>query len=379
MNRLRYAFLLLLLSTTTAVFAQDEPTIELIRYGMQVEGTISDEAFFDWWQFDAAQGDSIRVQMQASDGLAPLIGITSIGGDLLARSDDGAPDGMVELRFEIPADGRYTLVATRVGIESGTTTGSYSLNLTLTNPPVTRDPQYQEVTFRCRDTEAATVATIDFRQDEGDPGAYRISIYGLDGFTPALRVQSSEQGTDFCHVGDGDAGGAIFARPGEAPVTSTEAESAQLVINTGGVDLGDIRLMIGGLNRTPGRYFAVIEGFNIEPSVDTDTIGVRLGALPGVSTPLLVYMIGVGDNSRLDPRLAFEDGAVCDDAGRRGCDDVPGAQEVSVTFPEGGTIAGDRFDAGLRIEDRVQQTLTLSSFAGRTRGDYAFVLIGELP
>jgi hypothetical protein len=71
----------------------------------------------------------------------------------------------------------------------------------------------------------------------------------------------------------------------------------------------------------------------------------------------------------------------CDDAGRRACAEVPSFNGAGVVFNLGGQIVGDRFDAGLNfaLGNTDWQEIELGSFSGDTGGDYALVLVGELP
>jgi hypothetical protein len=377
------ALYFVLLIAALPVAAQSESaTISPITYNVVVEESISDAGSFDWWQLQAAPGDQIAIRMTGDDGLAPLIGILDAGGTLLARSADGTPNGTVTLEFTIPEDGQYTIVATRVGLVDGTTTGRYTLRVERLNSsaPVV-DPRYQEVVFRCRDFEVTTAVTLRLQADDGDSDSYRLTVYGIDGFRPAIRVVVSEQNTDFCIGTDDDAAGASITLPDEPAHVSAADDAAQVAINSGGVELGEIMLIIGGIGEATGRYIALLEGVAIEPAADTDEIGVRMGALPAErDSSLRVYMVSAGANNRLDPTLAWldEDGR-CDDAGRRGCEAIPPIVGMSVVFPEGNRIDGDRFDAGLILADGDPHRLEARSFNGGTSGAYALALIGELP
>jgi hypothetical protein len=93
-------------------------------------------------------------------------------------------------------------------------------------------------------------------------------------------------------------------------------------------------------------------------------------------------MVGVGANSRLDPFMRFADSRNgCDDAGRRACADVPPVTGAGVVFGAGGSVTGDRFDAGLSFEPGTLgwREIALGSFSGSTSGDYALLITGELP
>src|SRR5690606_37977247 len=170
-------------------------------YGQVVEETLTQRSFVDIWEFYGTQGDRIIARMVARDGLAPLLGITDAGGDLVARSDlsiDGsmqlnAPEnGISEINFVLPETGPYMLVATRVGNQEGTTTGSYTLSLTFVESAA-EARAFQEVVFRCGAAEIITAGTIELIPEPGD-GDYWVSVYGLDGFDPYIRVDVVESG-----------------------------------------------------------------------------------------------------------------------------------------------------------------------------------------
>jgi hypothetical protein len=353
----------------------DTATSLPIAYGDQVMGTISSESFFDHWQLNASANDRIAVTMTGADGLAPLVGILTAGGTLLARSDDGEVNGSVGLDFTLPEATMYIIVATRVDNEAGSTTGSYTLSVEKLNVEPTRDPLYQDVVFQCGEFEATALASIQWAHDADDNGAYTIRVYGLDGLQPVLHIESGE--TDVCVTDPADALGDVVTLPRERPVTITEADLAttvQHVITS--ENPASIWLTIGSANGLPGHYLAVISGFSIEPSTDADEFSLRLAPYPAQDElPLLVYAVGV--NNRLDPGMITET-VECDDAGRRGCEDVSPITNAGVILNNGVRVVGDRFDAGIRIDDALQHRAQLLSFSGTTRGEYALILIGEL-
>ncbi len=316
--------------------------------------------------------------MTAANGLAPLIGILDKDGTLLTRSVDGGVDETVDLNFDIPSDGDYLIVATRVGNQSGTTTGSYSLRVDNLNPPPTRDPRFQDVTFPCGSSEATAAASIHFAREEGDNGAYSMRVYGFDGFQPVIHVESGSY--DACITDPADAAGDVVTFPGERPLTIAEADlshTVQAVITGSSIDPSSITVTIGSADDHAGRYLAVIGGFAIEPSTDRDDMEARLAPLPAQGgASLLLYVIGV--DNRLDPSIIIESGR-CDDAGRRGCEDVPSINNAGVILNNGVRVVGDRFDAGVRISDAEPHHVEILSFSGTTHGEYALMLIGELP
>ncbi|MBC7812255.1 MAG: hypothetical protein H7175_13955 [Burkholderiales bacterium] len=374
-----------LLLSFTAQAQDDVPTINDLVYDAVVEGDISNSAFYDWWRVEAQAGDVLVAQMAADAGLAPLLGLLSPGGDLVARSPDGLINDVVELEYTIPEDGQFTLVTTRVGNRDGNTTGRYRLQLRRASgvDTTTRTDDYQDVVFVCEgvDGEATTAVTLNFAEDSGASPGYRVSVYGLDGFEPVLRVHLSAVDEQYCITDASALVGDTFTLPGEAAVTLTEDDldhAAQVEIRTPD-EVGQVTLTIASRSGTSGRYLAVIEGLNIAPR-ESDRLEVRLGPLAR-DTALLLYGVATGI-SRLDPYLELSDAEIaCDDAGRRGCEDILTFDGAGVTHSTGVTVIGDRFDAGLRLEPGTPDEIgvEIGSFNNSTYGDYALVLIGELP
>jgi hypothetical protein len=119
----------------------------------------------------------------------------------------------------------------------------------------------------------------------------------------------------------------------------------------------------------------VIGGFRIEPGDDLDTVAVELApAVADAGGSVLLYAIGV--NNRLDPTLYWQEHR-CDDAGRRGCTDVPSINGGGIRLNNGVSIEGDRFDAGALINTPGEVEYHVISFGGTTRGEYALVLYGQ--
>lgn len=374
----------LLLSATLAHAQGEEPSIEPVEFGDLVEDTITEDAFFDWWQVEAVAGDVMIAEMTASDGLEPLLGVLDPGGNLVMTSADGAPNGLVEIEYRVETPGEYTLVATRVGNEDGTSTGSYALILGLARVGEARITPYEQVEFRCADFEVTTAASLRFRQ----PGrAQQILVYGLDGFQPVIRLLNERAEAANVCTRDGSGTGDVIALPGTTRMT-IDGETAQVAKATlepaADARPDRITLTIGSVDGTPGRYLAVVTGFSLDDGDDVDSIEARLGPLAAQGSSLLVYMIDAEHNGRLDPFLRFgtdpNEGG-CDDAGRRGCETIPEVIDVGVTTVDGLRLLGDRFDAGLRIPEGELDSvgMVLSSFDNNTRGPYALLLIGELP
>lgn len=118
---------------TTAIFAQG-PESRPIGYGETVSGVLDDAHYEQRWTFTAQRGDVIQATMTRSadipgglDGYLLLIGPD---GATLAEVDDTGDSVMPTLEaYELPADGQYTLIATRFGFANGYSAGEYALTL----------------------------------------------------------------------------------------------------------------------------------------------------------------------------------------------------------------------------------------------------------
>ncbi|HLA42945.1 MAG TPA: hypothetical protein VJZ27_05890 [Aggregatilineales bacterium] len=114
------------------VQAQGAATIE---YGQVVTGTISNEQFEVPYTFQGTQGDVIIIQLSPVDILAdldqPAVILLDSNSGMLTSSDSF---GTVTLAARLPADGAYTILATRADGRAGTSIGEF--NLSLMRPPV---------------------------------------------------------------------------------------------------------------------------------------------------------------------------------------------------------------------------------------------------
>jgi hypothetical protein len=375
---LRRLILILLILMLASVVSAQSGRRQPISYGQSVSGMITEQAFFVQWEVDASAHDRIYVRMTAADGLRPLIGLLDAGGTLRTQSANGAVNDTVDLSYDVPTAGKYIIVATRVDNQYGTTTGSFTLSVQNANPPPTRDPAFQDVTFPCGSSDATALASLRFSRENNDNGAYSLRVYGLDGLQPVIRVQSGS--SDVCITDPADALNDVVTIPGERPLTITQPDlshTVQYVLTSQNIpDPASISMMIGSADGQPGRYLAVLGGFTIEPSTDMDSVEIRLAPRPAQgSNPLEFYMIGV--NNRLDPTVLTDTGR-CDDAGRRGCETLPSFDQAGVIFNNGVQVVGDRFDSGALLDDTQIHPLQLLSFSGTTHGEYALFLIGAL-
>jgi len=408
MKQLVYSLvLILILSVSTSAIAQenDEPLIADISYGMTVAETITDFSFFDWWQLEVTLGDKVVISMDAEDGLQPLIGLLDSNGDIVARSDLATVaevDGTAFLQYDALTEGLHTIIATREGRDQGTTTGSYVLTVTnRNNVEITRPNPFLEAEFRCSEWLLTNALTFEYREDvilpdEIIPGQvtefYRFSVFGIDGFEPVLRLQSDilmDRPLD-CTDSARATEGSQLSLPileSDYVVTEESADNVTMVTltNSGeGDPLGDVAISVSAKEGTGGRFVLVMEGMEIHDRSDEDAFLIRRGPLAS-DTILDVYIIGY-PNSRMDPILELYDAEAditkfCDDIGTEDCADLLDLTQLAVTVGEdGASYQGDRFDAGIRLDnpENPSEVLTIRSRANTT-GNYLVVFVGELP
>lgn len=378
--RTMVAVLLMTLFAASGLLAQEQASRLPIFYGEEVAGTISSEVFFDHWLLDAETGEQVRVTMTGSDGLSPLIGILDPGQNLQATSTEGAVNGAVSLTYTIPQRGTYTIVATRAGSQIGTTTGSYRMLIDNLNPqPIPTPDAFSLIDgpFTCGETTAVSFFAIDFGREEFDAVSYSVRVYGFDGFQPVLQIQTDSE-TPICITTPANALGDQVSFPGEPAITLTDADLAatvQHILTEPDFTQGFVRLTVGNLGDADGRFAMVIGGFRIEPAADFDPFTIQLSPeAVDAGRSAVVYAIGV--NNRLDPRVEWAE-AACDDAGRRTCEDVPPITGSGVVFNEGVSVLGDRFDAGTALTTGDYRIMSVISFGGTTRGEYALLVYGE--
>jgi hypothetical protein len=386
---LRYLLLLILLLGAGLAVAQDTPvevpTQATLAFDEPVSDTITNSAIFDVYEFSARQGDVIRAVMTASDGLAPLLGLRGTSGDIIVRSDidatgnaDAPPNGTAIIEYELPEDGSYVLVPTRVGTDSGTTTGSYTLVLTLVEEGETdgRSTAYQPVRFRCGSSEYVTAMSLVFGEDYAQSTEYRLVVFGLDGFTPAVRI-GNDAAARCLDAAPLDS--ATLESLGGEPV---DPENAALVAYAYAIEVPQQQVFVAIGSLTPGRFVTVLEGSSIAPSGDQDGAMVGIGPLDAADGVLDVYMLR-GPASRIDPQLGAaysgQTPLICDDAGYGGCDSVPAAAGYALTLDTATRIEGGRLDAGVQLQPGNPSPVALIlSSANRAQGAYWLIISGQL-
>lgn len=119
------------ITTPSAQQSASEGGDSLIVYGETISGSITDEVFAQFYQFEGNEGDAIIITVErVTSNLDPVVVLRDSLDINLANNDDVNPNNRnSEIIYTLPADGRYVIAVTRYGVRDGTTTGNYSLTL----------------------------------------------------------------------------------------------------------------------------------------------------------------------------------------------------------------------------------------------------------
>ncbi|MBL8119152.1 MAG: hypothetical protein JNJ78_16575 [Anaerolineae bacterium] len=119
---------LLSIAGVNMIAAQDATALE---FGQYVEGEITSNDYEFRYTFNGSAGDVVSVEMFPKPGTYDIDGYIFLrdpDGDVVAENDDyGYPLSLVVA--ELPADGEYTIVATRSGGSTGSSEGTYWLRV----------------------------------------------------------------------------------------------------------------------------------------------------------------------------------------------------------------------------------------------------------
>ncbi|MBZ0288961.1 MAG: matrixin family metalloprotease [Anaerolineae bacterium] len=98
---------------------------------MQVSGELDDQQFAHFWDFNVVAGDTVTIDMQASEGdLDSLLVLIDANDNVLAFDDDSGGGRDAQLaHLQFPQGGTYTVAATRYAQAQGYTEGTYILSI----------------------------------------------------------------------------------------------------------------------------------------------------------------------------------------------------------------------------------------------------------
>lgn len=115
----------------TGLFALGRDALP-IDYSQPQEGSIDAAVPVAAYRFQGNAGETVTVTMARTGGdLDSYVYLLNGEGHVLNEDNNsGGQNGDAQVTYPLPADGDYVVVATRVGQENGTTSGSYRLTLT---------------------------------------------------------------------------------------------------------------------------------------------------------------------------------------------------------------------------------------------------------
>jgi hypothetical protein len=228
----------------------------VISYGQTVRGTLSNEAYQLRYTLIAQTGESIRVSMIAANStLDPLVALLDPAGNLLIANDDTAP-GIADALFvyDIPADGSYTILATRSGEATGTTSGAFTLLVTL--------PQDDEPT-----PTPAPASTLGG---------------GIEGVTYGSRVSGSIDASKFVYYYSfqGETGDVITIQMGRVSASDLDPALYLYYYDTNGMQTA----VAFNDNYADGTLNAAIQRFSLPATGVYLIVATRAGAANGTTT-----------------------------------------------------------------------------------------------
>jgi hypothetical protein len=97
----------------------------------QVTGTINDQSYVNFWDFDVQAGEAVTITMQKQSGnLDSFLVLLDANNHILAYDDDSGGRREAQLRnVTLPQSGTYTIAATRAEQAQGHTQGNYVLTI----------------------------------------------------------------------------------------------------------------------------------------------------------------------------------------------------------------------------------------------------------
>jgi hypothetical protein len=94
------------------------------------DGFLDDSIPYELWEIDVAAGETLAITITRVDGdLLPYLGLLSYDEETVLAEADALSETQASMTLTFPEAGTFLIMATRDGIEEGTTSGSYSLDI----------------------------------------------------------------------------------------------------------------------------------------------------------------------------------------------------------------------------------------------------------
>lgn len=109
-----------------------------IVVGASASGTIAADSFVHIYEYQGTAGEQITITMVGTGGLDAYLGLIDPNDEVIAEDDDSAGGTDAQIAIRLSESGSYLIIATRAGLDQGSTTGPYTLKVTAGTPaPVT--------------------------------------------------------------------------------------------------------------------------------------------------------------------------------------------------------------------------------------------------
>jgi len=100
-----------------------------IAFGTPASANITADSFVHLYDFYGEAGQMVTITMTGAGGLDAYLGLLDPNDEVIAEDDDSAGNLNAQIAIRLPESGWYLIVATRAGIDTGSSTGSYTLQL----------------------------------------------------------------------------------------------------------------------------------------------------------------------------------------------------------------------------------------------------------
>ncbi len=282
----------------------------LISYGQTVNGQITHFDYSDAWTFQGSAGDVVTISMQAtSGGLDSYLRLSDPQGvNLITDDDSGGNLNSLIGGYTLPTTGTYTILATRFGEATGSSSGSYTLTLSMGAISVTPSgPITGGGPLNYGDIVVGEITPYDpadawtFRGQQGDLVTISMRATGgnLDSYLRLSDSQGLEVAANDDCCGSYDSQIALYSLPASGTYTITATRYGQATGNSSGTYELELTLeTIGGPDQqgTEIAYGETVEGrINDADPSDTwlfegeagDVVTIAMRATNGNLDPLL--------------------------------------------------------------------------------------------
>ncbi len=160
---------------------------EALAIGAAVNGTLTADVYAVDYPITLAAGETIAVTLERVSGdLDALVVIYDAEGGLLSYNDDAVtqvgsdPYNSRITGFTAPAEGTYTVRATRLGIEDGATTGAFTLRVEPGQPVSAADGGPLQIGGTVTGTLTTTIFAVDYTLTLGPEEPVTITMEAID-------------------------------------------------------------------------------------------------------------------------------------------------------------------------------------------------------